>query len=153
MKKILFLILSLFLITSACEKITPKRKLTRIDSLKQYAWVSCNLYFRSQYYIYDMEQLKNPCDTFVIYFNDSNRLKRIELCDSTANEFWFINNDYSRLFFNNLNTSNNPENTFIIENITKDTLTLFYVNPEKPDETFEGIVTQFYSCSKERIFN
>ena len=162
MKTINFII-SLFVIltTISCinrDKIDPPSDNTdsnstvtphEIELLTKYSWRECKHYARlNDTFMYDFsnEFLIETCDTNIFTFYDDYSFTWRGLCENDpAVEYWQYdpNKQKIHIFFDEAWTD--YDKSLRIEEITDDSLKLFFIPEDNPDELVEGNLLYFYS--------
>lgn len=126
---------------------------SNVSKIEEYSWRECKYVTRlddfspidmSDFYFQEM------CDTLTYCFNTDGTFYQKNDCDYNSNmKYWKFNFDYSQVgvFYNEKCTD--LESLFKIEEISDDTLKLFYITFEEPNEFIRGTIIYLHSIPKE----
>lgn len=166
--KIFTLISSLFviLITISClkaDEIQPPPNDYEIDSviipteivlLTDYSWKVSKYYARlSDYSLYDMSDpfLLGTCDTSVFTFDADKSFILRSLCENDPFvEYWQYDSNQQEIGIFYDEEFTDYDYSYRLEEITNDSLRLFLVPINNPDELVSGTIIHLYSVPKEK---
>lgn len=162
--KIIFFITVIFFIIISCVLVDKRSKpsndseinsslsLPKISTLTNYSWKKCKQYIRMEdYTLYDVSEqhLLDICDTIIYTFgSDSSFLQKAPCESSPIVKYWQYNSNKNKINIYYDEQCTDYDYSYILEEISNDSLKLFLVPIDNPNEQIAGNIIYFYSIKK-----